>query len=260
MRKQRFISVILAGFLIAAGAPSRGSVKSIEPLPRDLEIQLALSALPPHLRDQATVYVLNPAKGFSVARKGTNGFHALVARTGDDSFRGTWPLQAYRDDILYPVSWDDAGAKAQLRVFLDAAEMQAKGTPPNELKKIIQERYKTNYYKAPERAGVSYMLAPILRTYVDPDHNDSVATANVPHVMHYAPNVSNEDVGGAKPTAEQLGYFSQHGRWPSSPDPFVILHGAHGYFIQFVGVTERDAINKEYSDMLARLCKIKDSW
>lgn len=260
MRKQLFISVIVAGFLIAAGAQSRGNVKSIEPLPRDLEIQLALSALPPHLRDQATVYVLNTEKGFSVAQKGTNGFHALVARTGDDSFRGTWPLRAYRDDILYPVSWDDAGAKAQLRVFLDAAEMQAKGTPPNELKKIIQERYKTNYYKAPERAGVSYMLAPILRTYVDPDHNDSVATANVPHVMHYAPNVSNEDVGGAKPTAEQFGYFSQHGRWPSSPDPFVILHGAHGYFIQFVGVTERDAINKEYTDMLARLCKIKDSW
>jgi len=27
-----------------------------EPLPRDLEIQLALSALPPHLRETATVY------------------------------------------------------------------------------------------------------------------------------------------------------------------------------------------------------------
>jgi len=48
------------------------------PLPRDLEIQLALSALPPHLRDNATVYVLNPAKGFEVARQGTNGFHAFV--------------------------------------------------------------------------------------------------------------------------------------------------------------------------------------
>jgi predicted dinucleotide-binding enzyme len=29
-------------------------MKKIEPLPRDLEIQLALSALPPHLRDNAT--------------------------------------------------------------------------------------------------------------------------------------------------------------------------------------------------------------
>jgi len=50
-------------------------------LARDVEIQLALSALPPHLRDNAAVYVLNPEKGFELARKGTNGFHALVART-----------------------------------------------------------------------------------------------------------------------------------------------------------------------------------
>ncbi len=129
-----------------AGAEDKQTPKAmnkIEPLPRDLEIQLALSALPPHLRDNATVYVLNPDKGFEVARKGTNGFHAFVARTGDDTFRGSWPLTEYRDDILYPISFDSAGAKEQMRVFFDAAEMQAKGTPPGELKKIIKERYKT---------------------------------------------------------------------------------------------------------------------
>ena len=264
MRKVQTITVI-AGLLFSLIASAQNKqtahgTNKLEPLPRDLEIQLALSALPPHLRDSATVYVLNPDKGFEVARKGTNGFHALVARTGDDTFRGTWPLKEYRDDILYPISFDEAGAKAQMRVFFDAAEMQAKGSPPEELKKIIQERYRTHYYKAPERAGVSYMLSPILRTYVNPDANDDVATANVPHVMHYAPNVSNEDVGGASPTPEQLHYFSEHGRWQASPDPFVILHGPHGYFVQFVGVTERAAINKEYEEMLGRLCKIKEVW
>ncbi|MGH7311086.1 MAG: hypothetical protein ACREK6_20595, partial [Candidatus Rokuibacteriota bacterium] len=39
-----------------------GGMNKIEPLPRDLEIQLALSALPPHLRDNATVYILNPER------------------------------------------------------------------------------------------------------------------------------------------------------------------------------------------------------
>src|SRR6267154_989731 len=264
MRKVQTIAVIV-GLLFSLTASAQNEHLSsgadrIERLPRDLEIQLALSALPPHLRDNATVYALNPDKGFEVARKGTNGFHALVARTGDDTFRGSWPFTKYRDDILYPISFDDAGAKAQLQVFFDAAEMQAKGTPPEELKKIVQERYRTHYYKAPERAGVSYMLSPILRTYVNPDANDNVATANVPHLMHYAPNVSNEDVGGANPTPEQLHYFSEHGRWQASPDPFVILHGPHGYFIQFVGVTERAAINKEYEEMLGRLCKIEEVW
>src|SRR5579863_3989702 len=203
MRKIHTI-VVIAGLLFSLAAsaqneqPSSGTNR-FDPLPRDLEIQLALSALPPHLRDNATVYVLNPDKGFEVARQGANGFHAFVARTGDDSFRGTWLLTKYRDDILYPISFDEAGSKAQMRVFFDAAEMQAKGTSPEELKKLIQQRYKTHYYKPPERAGVSYMLSPILRTYVNPDQTDDVTTANIPHVMYYAPNVSDKDVGAATP-------------------------------------------------------------
>ncbi len=264
MRKVHTIAVIVGLlFSLTASAQNKQTprgMNKIEPLPRDLEIQLALSALPPHLRDNATIYVLNPDKGFEVVSKGTNGFHALVARTGDDAMRGSWPLTEYRDDILYPISFDSAGAKAQMRVFFDIAEMQAKGTPLEELKKIIQERYKTEYYKAPERAGVSYMLSPILRTYVNPDENEDLATANIPHVMYYAPNVSTDEIGAATPKPEQLRYFSRHGRWPDTPYPFLILHGPHGYMVQFRGVTERDAITKEYEAMLARLCKIKEVW
>ena len=250
MRQVKTIVVIvgLLLFSLTASAENKQTprvMNKIEPLPRDLEIQLALSALPPHLRDNATVYVLNPDKGFEVARKGTNGFHAFVARIGDDAFRGSWPLTEYRDDILYPISFDSAGAKEQMRVFFDAAEMQAKGTPPGELKKIIQDRYKSGYYKAPERAGISYMLSPILRTYFNPEESDSVATANIPHVMYYAPDVSSENIGAGK-----LGGMY----------PFVIMPGHHGYMIQFLGLTERAAINKEYEEMLARLCKIKEVW
>jgi len=243
MRTVQTIAVI-AGLLVSLGASPRNP---IEPLPRDLEIQLALSALPPHLRDAATVYVLNPARGFEVARPGTNGFHAFVARTGDDAFRGEWPLTKYRDDILYPIAFDNAGAKAQMRIFFDAAELQAKGTPAAELKRIMQQRLKAGFYPAPARAGVAYMLSPVLRTYVNPDANDTVLTANVPHVMYYAPNVSNQDIGGAQPK-------------PGSLYPFVILHGPHGYSIQFLGVTETAAVNREYGDMLARLCSVKQAW
>jgi hypothetical protein len=254
------MKTVLVSLLLALAAGVCEGAAGVEPLPRDLEIRLALSSLPEHLQAQATVYVLDPARGFVVAREGTNGFHALVARLGDDAFRGDWPLTHYPDDILYPVSWDAAGAKAQLQVFVDAAMLQAHGRPPNEVKKLIQERFRTGYYHAPARAGVSYMLAPILRTYVDPEHGDRVATSNIPHVMHYAPNLTNEDVGGTMPTAEQFGYYSQHGRWPSSPEPFVIMHGAHGYFIQFVGVAERDALNRKYADMLQQLCRLKRAW
>lgn len=260
MRKvQAFVVAAVLLFALAAAAAdmrTAGAMNKIEQLPRDLEIQLALSALPPHLRANATVYVLNPDKGFEVARKGTNGFHAFVARTGDDTFRGAWPLKAYRDDILYPISFDSAGVRAQMRVFFDAAELQARGTPPGELKKMIQGRIRTGYYKAPERAGVSYMLSPILRTYENPDRDNSVYTANVPHVMYYAPNVSNEDIGGTPPGIHVVGYrMTLHGRYP-----FVIMPGPLGYFVQFVGMTERAAITREYGEMLGRLCKIKEVW
>ncbi len=42
--------------------------------------------------------------------------------------------------------------------------------------------------------------------------------------------------------------------------PQVIIPGPHGYIIQPLGLAERAAINKEYEEMLARLCKIKQVW
>jgi hypothetical protein len=133
-----------------------------------------------------------------------------------------------------------------MRVFLDAAEMQANGTPPGELKKIMKDRFKTGSYKAPRRAGISYTLSPILRTYENPDKSDRVGTFNMPHVMYYAANVSNEHIGG-KP--------GLHGLYPQ-----VIIPGPFGYIIQPLGLTERAAINEECAEMLGRLCKIKEVW
>ncbi len=254
------IAVLLFMVTTAQGKQASRATNKPQPLPRDLETQLALSALPPHLRDQATVYVLNPDKGFEIARHGTNDFHTLVARTGDDAMRGSWTLKDYRDDILYPISFDGAGAKEQLRVFLDIAEMQAKGTPARELKKLIQDRYRTNYYHPPERAGVSYMLAPIVRGYTNPDVNDDVATLNFPHIMHYAPNISPGDIGAAPIKPADLQFITEHGHWQTTPYPFLILHGPHGYMVQPIGQAEAAAITKQYQPMLTRLCQMKSLW
>jgi len=77
--------------------------------------------------------------------------------------------------------------------------------------------------------------------------------------MYFAPNVSNEDLGGAIPKPEDLRYFKQHGHWRR---PVSVCHTArpHGYTVQFLGGMEREAINKEYDGMLGKLCKIKDLW
>ncbi len=62
--------------------------------------------------------------------------------------------------------------------------------------------------------------------------------------MYYAPNVTNEEMGGT---------FSM-------VYPAVLGAGLHVYIIQPLGQTERAVINKEYEEMLARLCKIKEAW
>lgn len=264
MTTLRLASICMASLIFAAcspeptkddGAPTISAKSGVRTgpavdtyhLPRDLEIQLAESALPKHLQKAATIYVLDPRQGFEVARTGTNGFHAFVARTGDDAFRGDWPLSAYRDDIIYPIAFDDVGSKAHMRVFFDAAELQAQGMPAADLKTLIKQRYASGYYKAPERGGVSYMLSPILRTYINPDTSgDVVETSTNPHIMHYAPNVSNQALGGVKPGINPL--------------TFIIQEGPHGFAVQHLGEKEMAAIKSDYAPMLERLCGLNPLW
>src|SRR5688500_6600566 len=119
MKRSKRFSVVLSLMVCASVVAQSDQARSpgIEALPRDVEMEHTASALPKHVRDDATIYVLDARKGFEVARQGTNGFHALVVRTGDDAFRGSWPLTEYPQDVLYPIGFDAAGATAHMRVF-----------------------------------------------------------------------------------------------------------------------------------------------
>ncbi len=70
------VVTVLSSIVVAQGASTR-----LQPLPRAFEVKLALSAAPPHLRANATVYVLDPGKGYVLERKGTNGFTCYIERT-----------------------------------------------------------------------------------------------------------------------------------------------------------------------------------
>ena len=84
---QTLIVIVGLLFTLSANAQNNRAPK-VEPLPRDLEIQLALSALPPHLRDSATVYTLNPTRDLKLpARVQMNSMPSLLEpamiRSGD---------------------------------------------------------------------------------------------------------------------------------------------------------------------------------
>ena len=242
MRTVQILAVIV-GLLVSHPVKAQDTRPGhVEPLPQDLEVQLALSALPPHLRDHATVYSLNPEQGFEVVRQGTNGFHALVARTGPDVYRGHWPFTEYPNDLLIPIAFDSAGAKANMRPLFDIAKLQSEGVSPEQAKKIIKDRYNTGVYQAPERAGISYMLSPLLRAYQNLEQDNTIGTFNFPHYMFYAPNVHNEDIGGSVPAGTY---------------PWAFRPGPHGYIILRVGEKEIADINEEHEGMLARVCELK---
>jgi hypothetical protein len=86
---------------LAQTGKTNGSIDPLGPkletMPQSLEVRFALSALPPHLRDGATIYLLDPAKGYILNRKGTNGASCFVMRT-----EWLWPQFAFRDDHYCP--------------------------------------------------------------------------------------------------------------------------------------------------------------
>jgi hypothetical protein len=201
-------------------------------MPRNLEIAFALSAAPPHLRDSAGVYLLDPARGYVEARAGTNGFRCLVART-----EWSWPQLPFRDDIFVPVCSDAAGAAAWLPVFIDVAAMRAHGDSPRAVYDEVMRRFGDGRYHAPARAGVSYMLAPVMRTFIDPSSREPT-TMVAPHYMFYAPNVTDADIGGRR----------------SGDGPFMLSSGPHGLIFLGAGASRKQEIVAESRALLAELC------
>ena len=213
-----------------------GSV--LEKMPRSLETRFALSALPPSLREKAAVYVLDPAKGYVLHRAGSNGQSCFVVRT-------EWRWEEYHDDIYTPICYDSnsAGAKSQMRLRFDVAELMAKGISPQNLKKEIENRVADRAYQAPHRAGLSCMTAPLMRTYVSLGPPDkTVMTMTMPHVMYYAPDVTDGDIGGIPPL---------------SPYPFVFERWPLGYMIQRLGDREATKIVASESVLLKDLCSYR---
>ena len=210
----------------------------LEKMPADLETDFALSSLPPYIRGGATVYLLDPDKGFYVARQGTNGFICFVLRT-------YWELAEFRQDLASAISYDAEGAKTIFPVYADVEAMRASGKfTAAQIKDTISARFAQGYYKAPARAGLSYMLAPVMMSYVGHQGSDGHVQAFIlPHYMFYAPYVSTEDIGGNSPSG--------------GPTILGDGKGPHGYIMVPVGAMEKAQMSEENAPLLKRLIAYK---
>src|SRR5215831_11971337 len=154
----RLLSWSMTATLFAAtNGAARADAAALDRLPHDLEVRLALSALPPHLRADATIFVLDPARGYALERQGSNGFTCFVERT--DYVRAQ-----FRDDLLVPICFDPEGTRTIEPVSFDVARLRAEGRfSAEELKAEITRRFKDGVYRSPTRPGISYMIAPVMR-------------------------------------------------------------------------------------------------
>ena len=133
-----------AGAAQSAGGAGEGARFAQSPqyplLPRALEIELALSAAPKHLRDDATVWALDKS-GYAIAKKGGNAFTCVVSRrTGD----------------LFPVCWDAEGTRSLLPLDFEDARLRLSGKPGSEIEAIEMERrtrWDDDRARRPERTG-----------------------------------------------------------------------------------------------------------
>ncbi len=181
-------------------------------LPRDLEMRLAVNALPKDLRDGASVLILE-ASAYVKARAGSNPFTCMVSRRGGN---------------FYPVCFDEEGARTILPAFADDAVSRLKGTSEQEIDRQIADGFEAGRYRPPSRPGIAYMLSQA--TYM---LEAGKLTRSFPHTMFYAPYLTNVDVAGMP------------GR-----SAFVDRPGPHGMIILLAGQTEREALLNESQDLL----------
>jgi hypothetical protein len=241
MKIKLVLAIITIRLIGISAPPSQATETTIEQMPAKLETQFALSALPPAMRDRATVYLLDPKKGYQLSRQGTSRVTCLVERT-------VWELADFRNDIYIPLCYDAVGTKTYLKVIMDTATLRAQGMSPVALKAEVENRYKNKTYKVPEKAGLSYMVAPVMRTVGSPDMK--VHTMPMPHLMFYAPSITNEDIG-AVPN------LSLHS---SLLYPFIDKQGIaeQSYMIQLIGEAEKAKIMADEKTLLDDLCAYLD--
>ena len=217
-------------------------------LPQDLEVELALSALPEELREDATVYVRDPKKGFVVHRQGSNAWITFVARTSVRFYEADWTY-TYPSDQLIPQAHNTVGQAHHVIPYFDIERMRIECVPAAETKKIIRQRFADGTYTAPKQGGMSYMLAPVHRAYMEPAKSDLLGTMSFPHHMPYAPNVD----------AKTMGAMDPHGR-SGLLDHGGKDTGAHGYMYFMVQPDQAEAIRTNYAGLLTKLCNHHSNW
>jgi hypothetical protein len=167
---------IAANASAVAQSPQPAGAQGPPLMDRRTEIALALIACPPSVASKAAVYVLDTS-GYVKIRDSQNGFTAIVQHS----------LPTSRE----PRCMDAEGTRTHLPRVLKVAELRAQGKSPEEIKRFVADALAKGLLQPPTRPGVDYMLST---ENLVPNTKGSVVPFP-PHVMFYAPYLTNADLG-----------------------------------------------------------------
>ncbi|HWX31752.1 MAG TPA: hypothetical protein VNZ53_30500 [Steroidobacteraceae bacterium] len=192
--------------LVAVAQLSPAAAAERPPLmERQREIALALSACPASVAAKAAVYVLE-ASGYVKVRESQNGFTAIVQHA----------LPTSQD----PQCMDAEGTRTFLPRYLKVAELRAQGKSREEIQRFVADAFAKGIFQPPARPGIDYMLSTENLT---PDEK-GVPVHFPPHLMFYAPFMTNADLGSEGQSAGGPAFVAAEG----TPQALIIVPvGAH---------------------------------
>ncbi|QJB69914.1 hypothetical protein [Parasphingorhabdus halotolerans] len=187
---------------LAACSSHTAQAQQLDILPRACESSLALSAAPEYLRAKAGIYVLS-AEGYEQVRPSANNFTCIVNR--DDP------------RVLKPTCFDAEGAATIIPKILVVGKRLLAGEAADAINSKLKLEFADGTFISPRRPGIAYMLSRYNRP-VNPQTGQLGFFP--PHVMFYAPNLTNDDIG----------HDMKHHN-PARPLPMIAYGGPQGYMI-----------------------------
>lgn len=162
------------------------------------ESEIALSAAPAAVARDAGIWVLR-SEGFAQVRESRNGFNCMVQRANDVS-------------IIAPTCFDAEASRTIMQAQLLQGKLWSQGQPASDIVSAVATAYRTGELQPPRRGAVGYMLssAQSLGENVGKWH---------PHMMIYAPYVTEEDIGAHLRDPKNPVYMLNPGR----PDARIVV-------------------------------------
>ena len=170
------LTAFIVQFPVALPVWAQANPTAVQTDTQKAEVALALSACPPAVAKGAAVYVLGQS-GYVKVRDSQNGFTALVQHT----------VPAAQE----PRCMGAEGTRTWLPRILKVAELRAEGKSREEIQQVISAALAKGVLKPPSQPGVDYMLSTQNRV----PNQKGIVTPFPPHLMFYAPYLTNADLG-----------------------------------------------------------------